>query len=380
MNRQIPNEPWPDLPGHQRPARSERPEGPRRTGTLVGDGWSMPGAIPEAAETSLPHERADGTHWGSELSDASTSEPPQPPLDAVATVVVAFDQRRSFARSHVDETESGDSFTPKLVDIVDAAIGFLRTERVSHGETRCDIDGYFQGTIDAPGPAVTVSLSFPREHELSANEKHSAGVFFAAVLGNLVDGSVQLPWTSLSGRVKLTKGRVPLDSALMDRRAESKLQSDSPTSGESQPVDKLASFADLAVPSLEVVAPELALIAARLADRQVETAREVEALLLGMEGRTFGSAAEAVAFARGLRRLLTSLEQRVACTGGSQDEGGTACGRPAYLECTPTKAAPYWTLRFRHSPMDKGENAHGYFHQIPRLQLLPAPPDRRRKS
>jgi hypothetical protein len=143
---------------------------------------------------------------------------------------------------------------------------------------------------------------------------------------------------------------------------------------------KSVSFASLVIPPMEDVAPELARIAARQAEQQRETARELEALLSGMEGRTFGSAAEAVAFARGLRRLLTSLERRVACTARTEHPDEPTCGLPAYVECTPTKAAPYWTLRFRHSPMDKGENAHGYFHTLPSLKLIQAPPDRRRKS
>lgn len=96
--------------------------------------------------------------------------------------------------------------------------------------------------------------------------------------------------------------------------------------------------------------------------------REVEAVLARLAGRSFGRRGNE-AIVRTLQLLLQRLGLRVRCT---------HCRAPAILRCRATGNAKGGSFQFEHYLNGKQTN-HGGRATFPKVRLVPAPSDRRRK-
>jgi predicted RNA-binding Zn-ribbon protein involved in translation (DUF1610 family) len=95
---------------------------------------------------------------------------------------------------------------------------------------------------------------------------------------------------------------------------------------------------------------------------------DVQAFLDGIEGRSFGLAANK-SIVLSTQLLLQRLGLRVRCP---------HCGEPAILRCRSTRNAKGGSFQFEHSARGKQTN-HGGGTTFPAMRLVPAPPDKRRK-
>jgi hypothetical protein len=94
---------------------------------------------------------------------------------------------------------------------------------------------------------------------------------------------------------------------------------------------------------------------------------ELQELLEGLEGHSFGLASNK-SLTDAIQMLLTRLGLRVRCP---------RCKAPAHIRCRATKTAKDGSFQFEHS--GGRQTNHGGGTMFPKLKLVPAPPDRRRK-
>lgn len=132
---------------------------------------------------------------------------------------------------------------------------------------------------------------------------------------------------------------------------------------------------DLSAEELTSLEPREVERVIRLVDRDLDRLRQrirpvLQTFLKKLEGESFGSLEKNQQFASDLSRLLVRLGLRLKC----QSSG---CGEPATLQVkrgdTVTGA-----FQFLHGP-SSSRSTHGGRTTVPRLQLVNAPPDARRK-
>jgi hypothetical protein len=99
----------------------------------------------------------------------------------------------------------------------------------------------------------------------------------------------------------------------------------------------------------------------RLTEHVQPFTAELRAFLNGLEGRSFGLAANKAILAA-IQGLLQRLGLRVCCP---------YCGEPAILRCRPHSYAKGGAFGFGHS-----QATHGGWITFPALKLVPAPPNR----
>jgi hypothetical protein len=95
---------------------------------------------------------------------------------------------------------------------------------------------------------------------------------------------------------------------------------------------------------------------------------DLQTFLDGLEGRSFGLAANKAIIAA-IQSLLQRLGLRVRCP---------HCAQPTIPRCRPMKNTKGGSFQFEHSQGGKQTN-HGGATTFPAFKLVPAPPDRRRK-
>lgn len=97
---------------------------------------------------------------------------------------------------------------------------------------------------------------------------------------------------------------------------------------------------------------------------------DLQAVLDRLAGRNFGSLEANQAVAVAIQQLLIRLERRVRCQG---------CGQPASLRCRLTTQSKSGCFQFDHRFGGRSTNHMGPT-SLPRLELVPLPPDRRRRD
>jgi len=107
-----------------------------------------------------------------------------------------------------------------------------------------------------------------------------------------------------------------------------------------------------------------------LADLQRPVVKQVQQFLDQLEGQSFGSLEANQAVASALQFLLNRLGLRVECP---------RCGRPAIFRCRSSRSPTTPSFQFEHFEEGRRTNHVGTT-TWPALRLVPAPPDRRRKS
>jgi hypothetical protein len=110
----------------------------------------------------------------------------------------------------------------------------------------------------------------------------------------------------------------------------------------------------------------------RVTQAQKAISIELQSLFKELVGRSFGSLEANQQVADGLRFLMQRLEVRVACP-------QKGCGKPALLRARRAGRSPEGTFGFEHV-VGNQLMAHAASTRLPELKLVPAPPDRRRKS
>jgi predicted RNA-binding Zn-ribbon protein involved in translation (DUF1610 family) len=107
---------------------------------------------------------------------------------------------------------------------------------------------------------------------------------------------------------------------------------------------------------------------ARVISHLAPLVAELQAMLDGLAGRSFGSLEANQAVTRQLVVLLNRLGMRVECPG---------CGQPAILRCSPMARRKDGAFRFEHR-LPGRTTYHMAAAALPRLKLVPYPPDLRR--
>jgi hypothetical protein len=111
---------------------------------------------------------------------------------------------------------------------------------------------------------------------------------------------------------------------------------------------------------------------ARISQALEPISEELQRFLVVLSGRSFDTLEENQLIARLLTALLNRLGKRLRCT----KEG---CERPGILTCQTGPRRQKGVFQFRHS--FKGRiTHHRAYTALPPLQLIEAPPDRRRKG
>jgi hypothetical protein len=109
-------------------------------------------------------------------------------------------------------------------------------------------------------------------------------------------------------------------------------------------------------------------IEAGVVSRLAPLVAELQELLDGLAGRSFGSLEANQAVTRQLVALLNRLGMRVECPG---------CGQPAIPRCAPMARRKDGAFRFEHR-LPGRTTYHLAAAALPRLKLVPHPPDLRR--
>lgn len=110
----------------------------------------------------------------------------------------------------------------------------------------------------------------------------------------------------------------------------------------------------------------------RIAGALVEPRAQLQALCDALEGKSF-KADDYRAVVDGLQRAMNRLGLRVECQ-------GDGCGRPAILRHHgPVRGMTDGYVQFEHF-IESKQTHHGAYKAFPKLKLVPAPPDRRRRD
>jgi hypothetical protein len=100
---------------------------------------------------------------------------------------------------------------------------------------------------------------------------------------------------------------------------------------------------------------------------------ELQEMLDGLAGRSFGSLEANQAVTRQLVALLNRLGMRVECSG---------CGQPAILRCAPVRGMREGAFRFEHRTQGRPSRPthHRASPVLPQLKLVPCPARPHRKG